>query len=44
MIIFVLANSEDQDEMPHDAAYHLGLNYLPKWFPVHKGLSGENVF
>ena len=23
-----LANSEDPDEMPHEAAFHLGLHYL----------------
>ena len=30
-IIFVLANSEDPDEMPHFAAFHLGLQYLSKY-------------
>ena len=24
----ILANSEDPDEMPHDAAFHQGLHYL----------------
>ena len=28
-IIFVLANSLDPDEMPHNAAIHLGLHCLP---------------
>ena len=28
---FVLANSEDPDEMPHYAAFHLGLHCLPKY-------------
>ena len=26
---FVLANSADPDEMPHDVAFHLGLHCLP---------------
>ena len=30
-IDFVLANSEDPDEMPHYAAIHLGLHCLPKY-------------
>ena len=30
MIVFVLANSVDPDEMPHYAAFHLGLHCLPK--------------
>ena len=29
-INFVLANSADQDEMPHFAAFHQGLHYLSK--------------
>ena len=41
-IDFVLANSADPDEMPHYAAFHLGLHCLPKYmflgFLVHKGL------
>ena len=28
---FVLANSKDPSEMPHDAAFHLGLHCLPKY-------------
>ena len=28
---FVLANSADPDEMPHHAAFHLGLHCLPKY-------------
>ena len=28
---FVLANSVDPDEMPHDAAFHLGLHRLSKY-------------
>ena len=28
---FVLANSEDLDEMQHDATFHLGLHCLPKY-------------
>ena len=31
MVIFILANSVDPDEMPHYAAFHPGLNYLPKY-------------
>ena len=30
-IIFVLAKSVDPDEMPHYAAFHLGLHCLPKY-------------
>ena len=30
-IDFVLANSADPDEMPHHAAFHLGLRCLPKY-------------
>ena len=30
-IDFVLANSEDPDEMLHNAAFHLDLHYLPKY-------------
>ena len=30
-INFVLANSADPDEMPHYAAFHLGLHCLPKY-------------
>ena len=29
-IVFILANSADPDEMPHKAAFHLGLHYLLK--------------
>ena len=28
---FVLANSADPDEMPHNVAFHLGLYGLPKY-------------
>ena len=28
---FVIANSADPDEMPHYAAFHLGLHCLPKY-------------
>ena len=28
---FILANSEDPDEMPHYAAFHLGLHCFPKY-------------
>ena len=27
---FILANSADHDEMPHNVAFHLGLHGLPK--------------
>ena len=27
----VLANSVDPDEMPHNVAFHLGFNCLPKY-------------
>ena len=30
IIVFVVGNSVDPDEMPHYAAFHLGLNCLPK--------------
>ena len=30
-IDFILANSADTDEMPHHAAFHLGLHCLPKY-------------
>ena len=30
-INFVVANSADPDEMPHDAAFHLDLHYLSKY-------------
>ena len=30
-IVLILANSADPDEMQHDAAFHLGLHYLPKY-------------
>ena len=30
-IVFVFANGVDPDEMPHYAAFHLGLHCLPKY-------------
>ena len=30
-IVLVVANSADPDEMPHYAAFHLGLHCLPKY-------------
>ena len=40
-IDFVLANSAEPDEMPHHAAFHLGLYCLPKYlfrvFPSPNG-------
>ena len=29
-IVFVIANSVNPDEMPHYAAFHLGVHCLPK--------------
>ena len=47
-IDIVLANSADPDEMPHYAAFHLGLLCLPKYpflgFLVFKGLKLCNNF
>ena len=43
-IYFVPANSADPDEMPHDAAFHLGLHCLPKYqFWGVSGLKGLNM-
>ena len=40
-IFFTFTNSEDQDEMQHNAAFHLGLHFLQKdsfrGFPNTKG-------
>ena len=30
-IVFTITNSLDPDEMPHTAAFHLGLHCLPKY-------------
>ena len=30
-IVLILANSAEPDEMQHDAAFHLGLHYLPNY-------------
>ena len=30
-IVLVLANDVDPDEMPHYAAFHLGIHCLPKY-------------
>ena len=30
-IVLILANSEDPDEMQHNAAFHLGLHCLTKY-------------
>ena len=39
--IFILANSVDPDEMPHDVAFHLGLHCLPKYaFRSHNYTKG----
>ena len=40
-IDFVLPNSADPDEMPHYAAFHLGLHCLPE-YPGYRGLMGFN--
>ena len=41
-IVFILTNSTDPDEMPHYAAFHLGLHCLQSThlgeFSVYKGL------
>ena len=34
ILSFKLANSADPDEMPHYAAFHLGLHYLPKYLAL----------
>ena len=36
-IVFVFANSVDPDEMPHNAAFHLGLHCLQKSTDLGKG-------
>ena len=38
-IDFVVANSADPDEMPHYAAFHLGLHCLPKY--LFRGFRGQ---
>ena len=38
-IVFILANSADPDEMPHYAAFHLGLHCLPKY--LYTGIQNE---
>ena len=38
--IFILANSADQAEMPHHAAFHLGLHCLPKY--LFTSIQNEN--
>ena len=47
-IDFVLANSADPDEMPHHAAFHLGLHCSPKYlfrcFLPTKGYYREVAF
>ena len=41
-IVFVLANSVDLDEMPHYAAFHLGLHCLSKYaFRSHYNTKGK---
>ena len=30
-IVLILANSADTDEMQHNAAFHLGFHFLPKY-------------
>ena len=38
---FFLANSADPDEMPHNAAFHLGLHCLQKyWFSGYQSFKG----
>ena len=44
-IFFICANSADHDEMPHYAAFHLGLHYLPKYlFTVIQNEKGLKVY
>ena len=43
-IYFILANSADPDEMPHNVAFHLGHHCLPKYLirgfsSIYKGLT-----
>ena len=38
-IILILANSADPDEMPPNAAFHLGLQCLPKYLLI--GIQNE---
>ena len=38
-IVFILANSADPDEMPHNAAFHQGLHCLPKY--LFTGIQNE---
>ena len=40
---FVLANSADPDEMQHNAAFHLGLHFLPKYPFWVSGLHRVNL-
>ena len=44
-IDFILGNSADPDEMPRNAAFHLGFHGLPKYMylMVHRGLFGLYV-
>ena len=37
----MLANSADPDEMPHDAAFHLGLQYLQKYLVQKKSFLSQ---
>ena len=39
---FVFTNSEDPDEMPHYAAFHLGLHCLPR-YPFRGGFECELI-
>ena len=42
---FVLANSVDPDEMLHDAAFHQGLHFLPKYlFRGFQSTKGQGLF
>ena len=40
-MVFVLANSADPDEMPHNATFHLGLHCLSKY--LLRGSGPERV-
>ena len=41
--MFALANSVDPDEMPHYAAFHLGLHCLQKKYRFREGLNAHAI-
>ena len=38
---FIFANSADLDEMPHNVAFHLGLQCLPKYIYLFTCIQNE---